>query len=75
MSESQRLLITGHHLEWLALVSRELRPSDRVLLAAGCFVLRTVSQLRNDQILERICECSHGLRDFEIAGIRIVDEP
>ena len=75
IDESQRLLITGHHLEWLALVPRELRPSDRVLLMAGEFILRKVSALHTDEIVKQICPCSHGLRAFGIAGIQIVAAP
>lgn len=55
MNESQRLLITGHHLGWLALVPKKLRPSDQVLLAAGNFVLRSVCELRSEQILRLRC--------------------
>jgi hypothetical protein len=73
MNESQRLLITGHHLEWLALVSKELRPSDRVLLMAGEYILRKVSEMESDEIVKQICPCSHGLRAFGIAGLRIAD--
>jgi hypothetical protein len=75
MDEQKRLLITGHHLEWLALVPNGLRPSKRVLLAAGEFILGKVSELRPDQIIEEICPCSHGLRAFGIAGTQVIDRP
>jgi len=74
MDDMKRMLVTGHHLEWLALVSKELRPSERVLLAAGEFILKRASDLRSDQIIKQICPCSHGLRAFGLAGIHVVDK-
>jgi hypothetical protein len=73
MNGWQRLLISGHHLEWLALVPSGLRPPDRVLRMAGEFILQTLFEVRSDELVKQICPCSHGLRAFGIAGIQIVD--
>lgn len=39
---------TGHHLEWTAVVSEELRPSNRVLNKALQYLVMKISQLQND---------------------------
>jgi hypothetical protein len=74
LDDRTRALVTGHHLEWLAVVSDDLRPPHAVLLAAGEFLLRWMSRLRPDQITEEICACSHGLRAFGNAGIEANNE-
>lgn len=64
LSTEQRLLVTGHHLEWLAMAPSECRPSAVVLEAAGEFVASEVAQRSLEQRLKQICACSHGLRAF-----------
>jgi hypothetical protein len=71
-SDTQRLLITGHQLEWLALCPASERPSQNVLTRAGDFVCRSLASRSSGEILSTICPCSHGLRAYLVAGVRFV---
>lgn len=62
LSTENRLLVTGHHLEWQVVTPAELRASDAVLLSAGEFILRETEKMSVEKRHEKICACSHGLR-------------
>jgi hypothetical protein len=71
-TEMERLLITGHHLEWIALRPECDRPSENVLARAGDFVCGILSRRASKDILSHLCPCSHGLRAYLVAGVRFV---
>ena len=55
LNSERRLLITGHHLEWLVLMRPEQRPTDSVLLLASEFVVRETEKLSVDERVDKIC--------------------
>jgi hypothetical protein len=42
VEDSDGLIVTGHHLEWMTICRPDLRPSDRVLKAAGLYLARQI---------------------------------
>lgn len=68
MRDRDRVLITGHHLEWISLMPDELRPPDRTLLAATGFVLRSFALVEGPEIMRDLCAYSHGLRAILLSG-------
>jgi hypothetical protein len=57
------LLVTGHHLEWAALVEPRNRPSDAALAAACQFLLQAV-QGRTRTSADAYCGWSHAIRSL-----------
>ena len=47
---SERLIVTGHILEWWALCPAELHPPRSVIISAGQWMVRTVDQLSDEKI-------------------------
>jgi hypothetical protein len=70
LSVENRLLITGHHLEWLSLVPEALRPPNTALQQAGEFVVWRVEQYSQNDKIQNICACSHGLRALALGARR-----
>jgi hypothetical protein len=65
--ESTRgLWITGHHLEWMAIVPAELRTSDDRLRRAAQYVLRETARIPTEMLRSEPCRFSHGLRAIQL---------
>ena len=47
---SERLIVTGHVLEWWALSPAELHPSQSVIVSAGQWLVRAVEQLSDEEV-------------------------
>ncbi len=61
-SSVRRLLITGHQLEWLALLPSWLRPNAQVLSSATRFATALPASMSVEDNNRWICPCSHGIR-------------
>jgi hypothetical protein len=59
-----RLRITGHNLEWIALLPKTLRMSNYTIERAGDFVLSTIRDMTIEEVQRYICPCSHGIRAY-----------
>ncbi|MCO6456959.1 MAG: hypothetical protein J5I93_16795 [Pirellulaceae bacterium] len=57
-----RLLVTGHHLEWLALAPDEVQPPRETLVRAGQWLARTLLEVDSAELNERYGPFSHGAR-------------
>jgi hypothetical protein len=66
------LLVTGHHLEWLALLPSKDRPAEEVVALAGSFVFNSLKQIAPKDVEEHICQCSHGVRAYLVSGVRVL---
>ncbi len=47
-----RMIVTGHALEWWALAPREVHPPRHVLAAGGQWLVTTIDQLEDEQLAE-----------------------
>jgi hypothetical protein len=56
------LLVTGHHLEWLALVPVSVRPRSEVVRRAEGFVLDTLESMSDAQLANALCPATHSIR-------------
>lgn len=65
------LLITGHHLEWLALRPEGRRPPAHMIRSAGGYLVELLSSWSAEDIRKVICHASHGVRAYRLAGIRV----
>ncbi len=66
----ERILVTGHLLEYLAILPKGLRPPDPVVSRAGHYLLNELDKL-DQKILNRfICHSSHGVRAYYLTGPR-----
>ncbi len=63
---SERLVATGHALEWWAMAPAELHPPRHVLAAAGQWSVKTVDGLTDDQIQENYVYLTHVARALSI---------
>lgn len=59
---SERIIVTGHVLEWWALAPKELLPPRQVVIDAAQWIVRTVDSLTADQIQEYNSYLSHAGR-------------
>ncbi|HEX7377806.1 MAG TPA: hypothetical protein VF278_11870, partial [Pirellulales bacterium] len=57
-----RVWITGHHLDWMAIADDELRVNNDRLLAAGRFVISSVLRADDDEVARNPCPYTHGVR-------------
>ena len=63
---SERLVATGHTLEWWAMAPEELHPPRPVLAAAGQWLVKTVDGLTDDEIHENFVYLTHVGRALAI---------
>lgn len=59
---TRAILVTGHHLEWMAIASPDARPNDAVIERAVRFILSSCRALDGQQMVKDYCAFSHGLR-------------
>jgi len=59
---SDRIIGTGHPLEWWSLAPEEVHPPRNVLAAAGQWLVRTVDSLSDEQLREHFTFLSHAGR-------------
>jgi hypothetical protein len=57
-----RILVTGHHLEWLLLLPDDLRPTDDGLRRAALWLREELSRATDQAIAEDYCPYSHAVR-------------
>ncbi len=55
-----QVLVTGHHMEWMAIVPPELRCPDDVLVRAGRFLMMALQNQVTDGAAENFCAYSHA---------------
>jgi hypothetical protein len=59
---TDRILATGHALEWWAIVPEECHPPRGILIRAGQWLVRTIDQLTPQQTQDRFTYLSHAGR-------------
>ncbi len=57
-----RILVTGHHLEWLALAPEEVQPPRETIVRAGQWLARTLLELDEQDIVEAYGPYTHAAR-------------
>ena len=63
-SLSQRILVTGHHLEWLALIPPETQPqpSPQMIVQAGQWLVRAIQDMDEETLRSQYAPLSHAAR-------------
>ena len=63
-SLSQRVLVTGHHMEWLALIPPETQPqpSQQMVTKAGQWLARTIQEVDEETLRSQYTAFSHAAR-------------
>lgn len=61
-SARDKLLVTGHHLEWLALAPAEVQPPRETIVRAGQWLARTLLELDEAALLKAYGPYSHAAR-------------
>jgi len=56
---SPRLLVTGHALEWWAIAPREVLPPEEVMVRAGQWLVRSVSEMSEEDVREGYAFLTH----------------
>jgi hypothetical protein len=57
-----RLLVTGHHLEWLALAPEEVQPPRETVVRAGQWLTRTLLEMDEADLLKAYGPYTHAAR-------------
>lgn len=57
-----KLLVTGHHLEWLALAPQEVQPPRETVVRAARWTLKTVLEISDAELQEHYGPFSHAAR-------------
>lgn len=57
----QRLMITGHLLEWFDLLPAEIQPPDSTVRSALLWIVPTLQSLTPEELAADICPCTHAL--------------
>lgn len=57
-----QLLVTGHHLEWLALAPEEVQPPRETIVRAGQWLACTLVEMDEKQLLEAYGPYTHAAR-------------
>lgn len=61
-SLDERILVTGHHLEWLALAPEQVLPPRENLVRAGQWLTRTLIEVDDKKLQSRYGPFSHAAR-------------
>lgn len=61
-STYDKLLVTGHHLEWLALAPEEVQPPRETIVRAGQWLARTLLEMNEKDIVEAYGPYTHAAR-------------
>ena len=61
-SLADKILVTGHQLEWLALVPRDLEPPRNMVVNAGQWLVRAVQEVDNETLLKNYGPFTHAGR-------------
>ena len=61
-SLADKILVTGHQLEWLALVPRDLEPPRNMVVNAGQWLVRAVQEVDNETLLQNYGPFTHAGR-------------
>jgi hypothetical protein len=63
-SETERVMVTGHHLEWFVLLPENLRPETSTIIRAGDWLFSTSLHLSEDAgwVRQWYCPLSHAAR-------------
>lgn len=66
--ELDKLIATGHHIEWLTLLPADLQPKQRVMTRAGLWLSHFFRSHLNDPRLfdKHVCPITHGVRSLAI---------
>ena len=59
---SDRILVTGHHLEWLALAPAEVEPSRQMVVQAAQWLVRAIVEVDNETLHRHYGPFSHAGR-------------
>lgn len=74
-----RLLVTGHVLEWWALAPQEVQPPRKVLVAAAQWLVRTVEALPEQELQQNYAFLSHAARALALwrgcEPVKVLEEP
>jgi hypothetical protein len=65
-----KLLVTGHHLEWLALAPEEVQPPRETIVRAGQWLTRTLLEIDEKTLLQAYGPYSHAARAVPVEGHR-----
>jgi hypothetical protein len=57
-----QLLVTGHHLEWLALAPDEVQPPRETIVRAGQWLARTLIEMDQQELTATYGPYSHAAR-------------
>ncbi len=57
-----KILVTGHHLEWLALAPDEVQPPRETIVRAGQWLARTLTEMDPKSIVQAYGPYSHAAR-------------
>jgi len=57
-----QLLVTGHHLEWLALAPEEVQPPRETVIRAGQWLARTLVEMDQKELIEAYGPYTHAAR-------------
>ena len=57
-----KLLVTGHHLEWLALAPEEVQPPRETVVRAGQWLARTLTEMDEKELREAYGPYTHAAR-------------
>lgn len=63
---AERILATGHALEWWSLAPEELHPPRHVLAAAGQWLVRTIDELSEQETLDYYTYLTHAGRALSL---------
>ncbi len=58
----ERILLTGHHLEWLALAPPEVQPPRETIVRAGQWLVRAMLEIDPQTLASHYGPCSHAGR-------------
>ena len=69
-NEISLLLVTGHHLEWIAILPRETFPIDNgVVLKANAYLMRALERVAPETIKSSFCPSSHAARILLMSAV------
>ncbi len=68
VSITDRVITTGHHLEWLMLLPDDIRPPDLVFARAARFLMSVMPNLMQDPqwVDDWYCPATHALRSIKL---------
>jgi hypothetical protein len=67
---SQRVQMTGHHVEWMLILPQDMQPATETFQRAAKFLAQELKSAKDEEIQQSYCPFSHAVRYLRLISAR-----